>query len=234
MIENINGNNYILLDKITNNQFEIGYSDIVQNQLSNENKVMTNNFLFEELNVHDSLSSLNFQQMNNEIIICIYGPREAKFRSKIKNEECFIESYIKFPFDFAKEKQKYFNSLIKSFCESLIFLDNYPRCQLNVVLNVLRMESEISLKVAIYNGIMLALNLSGLDLKVFALTTKYTCNNNNILITFDAINTENILFFDSDEPLSIQNYENIISNSSEEIKEFYIKFKKLLVKKLSN
>jgi len=237
MIENINGLNCILLDKITNNsQFEIGFSDIVRNNINSDNSMTmkgknqknSNNFKYQEIPVNDALSSINYQQTNNEMIICIYGPKEAKFRSKIKNEECFVESYIKFSFDFAKDKQRYFNSLIKNFCESLIFVDNYPRCQINIVINVLKVESDISMKVALYNGIMLALSLSGIDLKVLALTT----SEDNVLITFDANNLENILSLESEDPMSIEKYEMILKSATEEIVDMTKKFKMSLVKKL--
>ena len=241
MIENINGTNCILLDKISNNtQFEIGYNEIIKPTTTSNLNTSSTNFIFDEITVNDATSSINFQQMNNEMIICIYGPKEAKYRSKIKNEECFVESNIKFAFDFAKETQKYFNSLIKNFCESVIFLDNYPRSQINIVINVLKMETEISMNVALYNGIMLALNLSGIDLKVFALTTKLTLNSlnsvgvNNILITYDANNTENILFLDSEEPLSIEEGESVLQKGAEDIQKFYKKCKLFLIKKLIN
>lgn len=70
-----------------------------------ETGLVNTNFKFEELNINDASSSLKFFQYDSSLILTIYGPREAKFRDKQKNEGCFIEIYTKFNQETSKESK---------------------------------------------------------------------------------------------------------------------------------
>ncbi len=48
--------------------------------------------------------------------------------------------------DFYKLESKSLNHLIQNFCESLIMLDAYPRCQVNIHLNILNTKDEAMVK----------------------------------------------------------------------------------------
>ncbi len=80
---------------------------------------------------------------------------------------------------------------------------------------------------------MLALSLSGIDLKSFALTTSFNLRESNLLISLDANKPEKVLLLETDKPLKIEIYENYIKQAQEEVNELFGKFKKNILKKLS-
>jgi ribonuclease PH len=117
-----------------------------------------NKFSFEEVVVNDSSASICYTQHKNKLLCSVYGPRETRFRDKAKGDESIVEIYTKFNFEINKESKKYFfddkiyifiileqkrlNGIIQNFCESIIFLDAYPRCQINICLNVVTINNE--------------------------------------------------------------------------------------------
>src|SRR5690242_5477157 len=119
------------LNHISSN-FELPINNIFNN--SNKIRNLLNKFSYEEVEENDSSASIYYSQYNNKVLISIYGPRETRFRDKIKNEEANVEVYVKFNYEINKEKLRKINGIIQNFCESLIFLDAYPRCQINVCL----------------------------------------------------------------------------------------------------
>jgi hypothetical protein len=83
------------------------------------------------------------------------------------------------------------------------------------------------------NGIMLALGVSGIDLKAFALTTYFEKGDTNVLVSLDANKTENVLLVESSKPMKVKEYKEILQMAQVEIGQIFKKFKKVLTKKLS-
>lgn len=79
-----------------------------ENKIKKENK-----FSFEEVEVNDSSSGIYYTQHQNKLLCTVYGPREGKFRDKVKGDESIVEVYTKFNFEINKESKKLF--LIKFF-----------------------------------------------------------------------------------------------------------------------
>ena len=90
---------YIDLDKI-DSMLEIPIK-IFQEKLIKYDK--SNEFQFEEKDINDASSSINYNQHQSNLMINIYGPKECKFRDKIKNDEAIIEVYTKFNHEVNKE-----------------------------------------------------------------------------------------------------------------------------------
>jgi hypothetical protein len=80
---------------------------------------------------------------------------------------------------------------------------------------------------------MLALSLSGIDLKTFALTSSFIHNEKNISISLDANKMENILLIESSVALKIDDHIKYINEATKIISELYKKFKTVLLKKLN-
>ena len=79
---------------------------------------------------------------------------------------------------------------------------------------------------------MLALSLSGIDLKTFALTTGFNEDHSNLLISLDANKPDNILLLESSKPVKIEVYKEFIQNAKNEVNDLYKRFKTVLLKRL--
>lgn len=80
-----------------------------------------------------------------------------------------------------------------------------------------------------FNGVMLALSLSGIDLKTLALTTF----EDDMIISLDANRPDNILLIESDKPRKAMDLKDSIESAQIEIKKFFDKFKRVLMKKIN-
>ena len=71
-------------------------------------------FTYEELDVNESSAAIKFNSGGNSLLVSINGPRECKFREKMKNECCIIEIYSKFNNETKKESKNFliFNVLL--------------------------------------------------------------------------------------------------------------------------
>jgi ribonuclease PH len=154
MTKTLNDIAYIDLNSISS-EFELPIYNLLPS-LYEKKKMDGNKFDYEEVKVDDASSSIYFSQHNCKLLLSIYGPRECRFRDKAKNDESIIEIYTKFNLDFSKESKqlflfletKRFSDKIQNFCESLILIDQYPRCQINICINIITFENES--KVLIY------------------------------------------------------------------------------------
>jgi len=79
---------------------------------------------------------------------------------------------------------------------------------------------------------MLALSISGIDLKTFALTCCIKENGKAVTISLDSNKPDNILLIDSITPLKFKEYIEYIQLAQMEITDLYKKFKQVLIKKL--
>lgn len=60
-------------------------------------------FTYEELDINESSAAIKFNNESNSLLISINGPKECKFRDKVKNECCIVEIYSKFNTETKKE-----------------------------------------------------------------------------------------------------------------------------------
>ena len=223
---------------IQNQNFEIPISEILK-PLEEKNKKIENetpnNINCTEIEIKDCSSSIYFNQGETNLLISIYGPKETKFRDKVKNEESNIEIYVKFNKEVNKNYINELNDKIKKFSENIILTQSYPKCQINIIINVLSSNNNnyILLSV-IFNGIMIALCLSGIDLQSMCLCKSFYNleNKNSILICLDANEDNNIFFIENDFPLLLSDYDKYINECNKGIKEIYFQMKNILYKKL--
>jgi hypothetical protein len=80
---------------------------------------------------------------------------------------------------------------------------------------------------------MLALSISGIDLKTFAISSYFIEENKNILISLDANKKDNILLFESSHSLNLEDIDKYISLSQENVEQSYKRFQRILMEKLS-
>jgi hypothetical protein len=92
---------YIDLNTISPN-FELQMSNL-DRQRSNIDKTMK--FNFEETDVHEATSSIKYDQFGCRFMIQIFGPRECKYRDKMKTDTAIIETYIKMNYEANKESK---------------------------------------------------------------------------------------------------------------------------------
>lgn len=156
---------------------------IIQNTLNANTKTKTKNKQQHCFSLNHNFNScslsLNCQLDSTSAVVNIYGPSEAKSKQKIKSETAFIDVITTFNYDISKEKQRELTLFLKNFAVSVIKSDEYPRCFITIVINIIHFHSEIILKNDIINSLMLAFSLSGIDLKVFALSTLVELPSNN-------------------------------------------------------
>lgn len=80
---------------------------------------------------------------------------------------------------------------------------------------------------------MLALSISGLDLKTFALTSCFVDDEKNVIISLDANKKENIILIESNIPLTYNDYEEYINKSQTHVEKMHKRFQKILIEKLN-
>ncbi len=84
---------------------EIPISSIV-NTCNNTNTSDSDKmFSYEEVEIKDSSASIYYTQNGNKALINIYGPREVKYREKMKSDEGIVEVYLKFNYDISKDSK---------------------------------------------------------------------------------------------------------------------------------
>ena len=114
-------------------------------------------------------------------------------------------------------------------------MNEYPKCQINITVNILSVSDETSLLTALYNGIMLCLSISGISLKIFSLSSFYQNPANlNFILSLDANNVKNILAINSNKSLKVEEYKEIIGKLELQITNLYDEYKKIMMKKLLN
>jgi ribonuclease PH len=219
---------------IQNQNFEIPISEILKPLEEKNEKIENetpNNINCTEIEIKDCSSSIYFNQGETNLLISIYGPKETKFRDKVKNEESNIEIYVKFNKEVNKNYINELNDKIKNFSENIILTQSYPKCQINITINILSSNNnDFILLSVIYNGIMMALCLSGIDLQSMCLSKSfYNLNNDSsILICIDANEKNNILFIENDKSYSSDEYDKLVNETNKGIEIIYLKMKNFL------
>ena len=77
---------------------------------------------------------------------------------------------------------------------------------------------------------MLAFNLSGIDLKTFALSTYFIKDTIECLICLDTNNFNNIIMIESNQSIQIDDYKLFYVEGKKEVSHLLEKFKSLLIK----
>lgn len=190
------------------------------------------NFSYNEVFIKDASSSIYFTQGCTSLLVAIYGPKETKFISKQKPTKANLEIYTKSYQEVPKEITLSLNSSIKSFVKSIILLSSYPKCQINICVNILTSnKNDFITQSVIFNGIMLALCLSGIDLKAMVLSKGFNDNSGrSLLISLDANNGDNIMNLDSNFAFTNEELEMYLNKTKQSNEDVYKKIKKVLYK----
>lgn len=218
----------------TSTQINIPFTlNINKSHLMNQRNETKSNIIYAEVLQYQTSSSIFYQNNKNQTsaIISINGPSEARLKHKTKTEHAYVEVLTSFNFDIEKSKQEQINNYIKNFCESVIKLDEYPRCLITINVNILSFSNELTLKQLINNGVMLCLSLSGLDLYSFAISSIIELEsnelNNSILICMD--DDLNIISVEGEKRIQSSLFESLVNLSKLKIKEEIDLHKKLII-----
>ena len=196
------------------------------------------NFNINEVTTNEESVSLFYKQGSQKIFISIFGPREMKIREKVNGEHAKLELFTKFALEPQNKMQELINQKIKKFLKYVIMRDSYPKCQITINLNIFNTSTEIdnfSLIPKICNGLMVALCLSGIDLNTLCLVRGYYPKNEESkkYIIFMEQTNNNIFDIETEEPLSIENYNQIINESKESLNNLHNKLIEKIYKKLN-
>ena len=137
-----------------------------------------NNYLFKikETTTGEESVSIFFSQGNQTIYISIFGPREMKIREKANGQYAKIELYVKYSMEISQNLQESINKKIKKFTKDMILRTSYPKCQITININIFNTSSlidEFEIIPIIFNGIMSALCLSGINIRMFCLAKSF-------------------------------------------------------------
>jgi len=66
-------------------------------------------FTYEELDINESSGAIKFNSDGNSLLINVNGPKECKFRDKMKNDCCVVEIYTKINTETKKESKKIYS-----------------------------------------------------------------------------------------------------------------------------
>ena len=193
----------------------------VNKQQSKEKPTYTlNNFSSACISVNSSNKSLKYP---TSLITNIFGPNETRHRLKMKNTELHVEVNSNFYYETSKEKQNAFNLFIKNFVCSVIKLDEYPRCFLTVVVNIIDSSNELELKSFTINSVMCALALSAVDMKLFGLSTVIDSN----LFVLDVNNLDSVIFIEGE--MDVDTYKEVLEKAKESVNKEYKYMKSVLM-----
>ena len=223
-----------MIDLNTSTQINIPFTlNINKSHLINQRNETKSNMIYAEVLQYQTSASIFYQNNKNQTsaIISINGPSEARLKHKTKTEHAYVEVLSSFNFDIEKSKQEQINNYIKNFCESVIKLDEYPRCLITINVNILSFSNELALKQLLNNGVMLCLSLSGLDLYSFAISSIIELEgnelNNSILICMD--DDLNIISVEGEKRIQSSLFESLVNLSKLKIKEEIDLHKKLII-----
>lgn len=223
-----------MIDLNTSTQINIPFTlNINKNHLMSQRNETKSNIIYAEVLQYQTSASIFYQNNKNQTsaIISINGPSEARLKHKTKTEHAYVEVLTSFNFDIEKSKQEQINNYIKNFCESVIKLDEYPRCLITINVNILSFSNELALKQLLNNGVMLCLSLSGLDLYSFAISSIIELEgnelNNSILICMD--DDLNIISVEGEKRIQSSLFESLVNLSKLKIKEEIDLHKKLII-----
>lgn len=224
-----------MIDLNTSSQINIPFTlNINKSHLMNQKDEIKSDIIYADVLQYQTSASIFYENKKNQTsaIISVNGPSEARLKHKTKTEHAFVDVLTTFNFDIEKGKQEQINNYVKNFCESVIKIDEYPRCLITINVNILSFSNELSLKQLLNNGVMLSLSLSGLDLYCFAISSiieleSNELNKNNILICMD--DEMNIISVEGEKRIQTSLFDSLVTLSKLKIKEEIDLHKKLII-----
>ena len=196
------------------------------------------NFILKETTLGEEASSVLYKQGNQSMYISIFGPREMRIREKANVEYAKIELFTKFSLELPQNLQESINKKVKKFAKDIILRTSYPRCQITINMNIFNTSCIIdkySLIPKICNGLMMALCISGINLKMICLAKGFLDNNKERCMVFmevkDNDDEDNIYDFDSENPLDMNTYIEFVNKTKSSIKNMDKKLKNFIYTK---
>ena len=214
-------------------------------KLSKINSTNNDIFKIKETTSGEESVSIFFTQGNQTIYISIFGPREMKIREKANGQYAKIELYVKYSLDIAQNLQESINKKIKKSTKDMILRTSYPKCQITININIFNISSlvdEYEIIPIIFNGIMSALCLSGINIRMFCLAKAFLLEEKCMLIMEindndkDEDKEENYIIYDfiSEKELDMNYFEKIVKEGKNELKNMNNNLKNYIYKKLIN
>ena len=195
------------------------------------------NFILKETTLGEESVSVLFKQGNQSMYVSIFGPKEMRIREKANGEYAKIELFTKFTLELHQDLQESINKKIKKFAKDVILRTSYPRCQITINMNIFNTSCIIdnySIIPKICNGLMMALCLSGINLKMLCLAKGFINNNQRCMVFLEVKDNdeeENIYDIDSEIPLDMNTYIEIVNKAKNSLKIMDKKLKNIIYSK---
>ena len=201
----------------------------------------TDNFKIKETTSGEESVSIFYSQGNQTVYISIFGPREMKIREKANGQYAKIELFIKYSLEISQNLQESINKKIKKFAKDVILRTSYPKCQITININIFNISSlidEYQIIPILCNGIMSALCLSGINIRMLCLAKGFTEEQRCILIMEMNDNdndNDNILYdFEMEKEIDMETFDNIIKEGKNSLKNMNKNLKNYIYKKILN
>jgi len=199
----------------------------------------TDNFKIKETTSGEESVSIFYSQGNQTIYISIFGPREMKIREKANGQYAKIELFIKYSLEISQNLQESINKKIKKFAKDVILRTSYPKCQITININIFNISSlidEYQIIPILCNGIMSALCLSGINIRMLCLAKGFTEEQRCILIMeMNDNDNDNILYdFEMEKEIDMETFDNIIKEGKNSLKNMNKNLKNYIYKKILN
>ena len=199
----------------------------------------TDNFKIKETTSGEESVSIFYSQGNQTIYISIFGPREMKIREKANGQYARIELFIKYSLEIPQNLQESINKKIKKFAKDVILRTSYPKCQITININIFNISSlidEYQIIPILCNGIMSALCLSGINIRMLCLAKGFTEEQRCILIMeMNDNDNDDILYdFEMEKEIDMETFDNIIKEGKNSLKNMNKNLKNYIYKKILN
>ena len=199
----------------------------------------TDNFKIKETTSGEESVSIFYSQGNQTIYISIFGPREMKIREKANGQYAKIELFIKYSLEISQNLQESINKKIKKFAKDVILRTSYPKCQITININIFNISSlidEYQIIPILCNGIMSALCLSGINIRMLCLAKGFTEEQRCILIMeMNDNDNDDILYdFEMEKEIDMETFDNIIKEGKNSLKNMNKNLKNYIYKKILN
>ena len=211
--------------------------------LSKMNKENDDIFKIKEMTSGEESVSIFYTQGNQTIYISIFGPREMKIREKANGQYAKIELFTKFSMEIPQSLQESINKKIKKFTKDMILRTSYPKCQITININIFNSSSlidEYEIIPIIFNGIMSALCLSGINIRMLCLAKSFFFDEKCIIIMEmndkDEDKDDNYIIYDfiSEGELDMNKFEEIVNEGNKALKTMNKNLKNYIYKKILN
>ena len=199
----------------------------------------TDNFKIKETTSGEESVSIFYSQGNQTVYISIFGPREMKIREKANGQYAKIELFIKYSLEIPQNLQESINKKIKKFAKDVISRTSYPKCQITININIFNISSlidEYQIIPILCNGIMSALCLSGINIRMLCLAKGFTEEQRCILIMeMNDNDNDDILYdFEMEKEIDMEKFDNIIKEGKNSLKNMNKNLKNYIYKKILN